>query len=150
MIVYRLTSKIHARDLSGTGAMLFGGRWNNKGQRMLYTSASIALATLEVIANLSSAKINLNMYLVEIEVPDSMGIDTINELPDGWNGFPHSYKTVELGSSFLKEKRNPCLCVPSAIVPYEYNFLFNPLHDEFEALAIKDTRPFMIDQRLAK
>jgi len=52
MVLYRITSKAYVRDLSGTGAFLYGGRWNKKGIRMLYTSGSLSLAALEIVVNL--------------------------------------------------------------------------------------------------
>ncbi|MDO1502618.1 RES family NAD+ phosphorylase [Winogradskyella maritima] len=44
MIVYRLGKEKYKNDLSGIGAEKFGGRWNSKGVRMVYTSQSRALA----------------------------------------------------------------------------------------------------------
>ena len=43
MIVFRLSKAQFANDLSGKGAELVGGRWNSRGNAMLYTSQSIAL-----------------------------------------------------------------------------------------------------------
>lgn len=148
MILYRLASKAFVRDLSGTGAMLYGGRWNKKGQRMLYTSGSLSLAALEIIANLSSAQINLNLYCLELELPDELLL-TEPDLPEGWDAFPHSHVSVAIGSDFLKRDKF-CLKVPSAIIPIEYNYLFNPLHPDFEKVKMLDARPFILDHRLVK
>ena len=41
MIVFRLSKAQFANDLSGKGAELVGGRWNSRGNAMLYTSQSI-------------------------------------------------------------------------------------------------------------
>lgn len=56
MILHRITSKAYIQDKSGKGAMLYGGRWNPKGIRMLYTSESLSFATLETIVNLFDYK----------------------------------------------------------------------------------------------
>ena len=48
MIVFRLSKEQFAQDLSGKGAELVGGRWNSRGNAMLYTSQSIALCVTEI------------------------------------------------------------------------------------------------------
>lgn len=147
MILYRITSKAYARDLSGTGAMFHGGRWNPKGIRMLYTSQSLSLATLEVVVNLSGNKITNNLYCVELEFPDELPIDTIKKLPENWNAYPYIGKTVDIGKAFIQSEKL-CLKVPSAIIPSEYNYLINPLHDDFIKVKFLDARPFILDKRL--
>ena len=53
MIIYRLTTEMYKNDLSGTGAKLFGGRWNSVGLPVLYTTENISLAiTTHQIENL--------------------------------------------------------------------------------------------------
>lgn len=146
MMLYRIASRTHIRDMSGTGSMLFGGRWNMKGVRMLYTSQSVSLAMLEVLANLSSPHISRNLHLAEIHFPDHLAIQEC-DLPDHWSSFPFSQGTISLGTDFIKSG-GLCLKVPSALVPSEYNYLLNPLHADFDAVKILDTRPVVIDQRL--
>ena len=146
MILHRITTKPYINDLSGTGAILYGGRWNEKGTRMLYTSKSLSLTVLEIIANLSSSKLN-NLYCVELELPDELNIQHIEKLPKQWNLYPYKRHTVEEGSKYIKQG-GLCLKVPSAIVPTEYNFLLNPLHDDFYKIQVVDARTFLLDQRV--
>ncbi|MEQ9425884.1 MAG: RES domain-containing protein [Cyclobacteriaceae bacterium] len=146
MLVYRVSSKQHANDLSGTGAMLFGGRWNMKGTRMVYTSGSLSLATLEIVANLTADKLDRSWYRIEIEIPDQLPID-VPILPKNWNSFPHSGNTPKIGSDFIK-RNGLCLKVPSAIIPSEYNYLLNPSNEEFKNIKILSAQPFIIDRRL--
>ena len=148
MILHRITTKPYINDLSGTGAMLYGGRWNKKGKRLVYTSESLSLAALEIIANLSSSRLN-NLYCVELEFPDQLEIQTIKSLPKQWHLFPYTGSTVEYGTNFINSG-GLCLKVPSALIPTEFNYLLNPLHDQFNEIKIKDYRPFLIDQRLIK
>lgn len=63
------TNDYEADDLSGEGAKITGGRWNEVGVPMLYTSGSRALASLETIVHLNAGGLPLNRYLVEIDVP---------------------------------------------------------------------------------
>jgi len=39
----------------GEGARLYGGRWNSPGVKMIYTSESLALAALEILAHLGQS-----------------------------------------------------------------------------------------------
>lgn len=147
MILYRIASRAFARDLSGTGALLYGGRWNSKGLRMLYTSQSLSLATLETIANLSGDKITKNLYCVELNFPDDLMIETVKNLPSDWRTFPYTAHTPKIGDDFIRKGRL-CLKVPSAIIPSEFNYLLNPLHADFMKVKFVDARPFLLDKRL--
>ena len=49
---WRLIKAKHADEaFAGEGARLWGGRWNSKGVRVVYTAASLSLATLEVMVH---------------------------------------------------------------------------------------------------
>ena len=48
MIVFRLCKSMFKDDLSGRGAEIAGGRWNNRGRPMLYTAENRALCTAEI------------------------------------------------------------------------------------------------------
>ncbi len=114
---------------------------------MLYTSATLALAALEILANLSSARLSKNLFCVEIEFPEGLPIDKIDSLSPGWNRYPHTSQTVELGTRHFE---SGCLClrVPSAIIPTEFNFVLNPLHVDYGIIRVVDVRPLILDDRL--
>lgn len=80
MLLYRIAEEQFARDLSGAGARLYGGRWNPKGVPMLYTAESVALAALEVLVRLSTPKRYSRIVYGE---PDdaSLEIMTVQSLP---------------------------------------------------------------------
>ncbi len=126
--------------------MLYGGRWNARGIRMVYTSSTVSLATLETLANLSSQGLEKLLYIAEIDFPDDLQVDTI-DLPSDWNVFPYTASTVKAGTAFFRQG-GLCLKVPSAIVPTEYNYLINPNHDDFKSIKVLDTRPMILDRRL--
>ena len=67
MIVYRFANAKYSKDLSGEGSKLFGGRWNNKGTAILYTSTSISLALLELLIHSASYDEILTNQLVIID-----------------------------------------------------------------------------------
>lgn len=150
MVIYRITSRAYARDLSGTGAMLFGGRWNPKGVRMLYTSESLSLAVLEVIANLSGGQLSNLLYAVRLELPDDLPVFEPSNLPLDWQMFPHGAETVSAGQAFIKANKYVCMRVPSAIIPSEYNYLLNPMHELYDRVKYLDANPIMLDKRLIK
>ena len=61
MVVFRIARKERIEDLSGRGAELFGGRWNEKGYPALYTASSLSLAALEILAHTDKSMSPVNM-----------------------------------------------------------------------------------------
>ncbi len=51
MIVYRIAKTKYINDFSGSGARLYGGRWNHKGVGIIYTSGTRSLATVEYLVH---------------------------------------------------------------------------------------------------
>jgi len=152
MIVYRLCKQIYANDISGRGAELNGGRWNNKGLPALYCACSRALAVLEVAVHVPYGIMPINYFTTLIEVPEDKGITKLNidDLPGNWKINPVGKATQYLGDDFLKSNINLVLQVPSAIVPGDWNYIINPLHPEFKSVKILKTEAFEFDLRLFK
>jgi RES domain-containing protein len=152
MIVYRLSKLEYAKDLSGRGAELHGGRWNSKGEPIVYTSQSRALAFVELAAHIPVGILPKDYYLVSINIPDKLSLLQLNsrDLPAGWRSIPHSNGTQQLGDRFIADGDYAVLQVPSAIVPGDFNFLINPKHPEARHLTIKGTEPFEFDSRFVR
>lgn len=149
MILYRIAKCIYADDLSGTGARLYGGRWNSEGRPMLYLASSRSLAMLEVLVHLNPLIIPDNFCLAQIEVPDhSITSLDVTLLPDNWREVSAPGILKELGNEFLKNGRHLLMKVPSAIVPAEFNYLLNPLHPEAGKVSVAIKEPFGFDERL--
>lgn len=147
MIVYRLSKKIYAQDISGKGAEIAGGRWNSKGVAMLYTGQSIALCVTEIAVHMPLGILPEDYCLVHIEIPE----DSVYEqkrLPSNWNVFPHPHETQELGDRFIREQKKLVMKVPSAAVQGEYNYLLNPKHPDFSKVKVKKVEKFSFDERL--
>ena len=82
MLVWRLTRKDHADNskggnplnhpLSGEGARRYGGLRNHPGTAIVYTSASLSLAVLEYLVNLSIFDLPDDLVAVEIKIPDNL------------------------------------------------------------------------------
>lgn len=150
MIVYRICAQEFSTDLSGLGAMRYGGRWNTKGNPVLYTSSSCALATVEYAVHLRLGNSRDDFRLVSIEIPEGSVFRQINyeNLDINWKNFPFHFSTQRIGNDWLKSKESLVLKVPSVIVPREFNCLVNPQHEDFYAVKIVGNEPFVFDKRL--
>jgi RES domain-containing protein len=133
MRVFRLIRKKYGIELSGKGAALSGNRWNSRGTELIYTSESRALAMAEVAVHLSLSILPKDYVMVEIEIPNSVSISSLktDDLPQGWNSFPHLLDTQKIGDDFVAERKSCVLKVPSAVVPGDFNFLINSNHLDF-------------------
>lgn len=149
MEVYHLGSKKFARQLTGEGAKLHGGRWNSIGTASIYTAESIALCVLEYAANVSLHQLPSSLTITVYALPDKSWKEfPTTELPKNWQELPAPIETQEWGSKQLQEAKHLALRLPSVIIPTEYNYILNPLHPEFKKVKIKDVRPFTFDPRI--
>ncbi len=152
MIIYRISSLKYANDLSGTGAGLYGGRWNPRGVNLLYTAGNISLACLEYLAHNFHVMQTTSICLSKIEIPADSSIQEITkkELPKDWKEKSYEpFSTQQLGLAFSEHSQCYILKVPSAIVPDEFNYLLNPLHPMHSQTIIKEqVTPFQMDKRL--
>ena len=150
MIVYRFCQHHYRNDISGYGASLFGGRWNNKGLSALYTSATISLSLLEVLVNaLDISRLQqLALMTLEIPTPSEISVYKANNLKENWH-LDFDY-TRWIGSEFLQKKDHLYLEYPSAVVFQEKNYLINPLHKDFKQICILSADKFVFDKRLFK
>jgi len=143
-----------ADDLSGTGAKNSGARWNAKGNPLVYTSETQALACLETVVHLNTGGLPLNRYLVSITIPADLWagarMETTESLPVGWDAEPSSRTSIRFGTDWIKSISSALLRVPSVIVPDEYNVLINPLHPGSGGIRAKKIRKWLYDPRLVK
>jgi RES domain-containing protein len=148
MIVYRICNSIYSNDLSGTGAKLFGGRWNSKGIPMLYVGENISLTVLEMLVHTQFKDFGMALSLIKIAIPDTIEIKEIKltKLKKEWIE-DYSY-TKFIGNEFIKSANNLLLKVPSAVVNEEHNYLINPLHIDFKKIKINAIKTFETDKRL--
>lgn len=147
MEVYRLSKTNYAADLNGTGAKLYGGRWNAVGTPCIYTAASRALAVLEFTVNVTIDFMPKNLSFCSFEIDeDFIQKVTLADLPADWKATPSPLSTKQLGTTLLKNGA-PILKLPSVVIPDEFNYILNPLCDKtcFELVAVKE---FVLDQRI--
>lgn len=150
MILYRLSREKYKDDLSGTGAKLYGGRWNSVGNAVLYTAENRSLCALEVSVHLPLGIVPPDYFLTTIFVPDSLSFTILeaSSLPDDWQSSVNQVFTKREGDAFIKNGLFLAMRVPSASVPGDFNWLLNPLHSEFSEVKILENVSFPFDSRL--
>lgn len=150
MIVYRISKCKYIDDLSGYGAYLEGGRWNSAGHEMLYTSQSVALCMLEILANLPSSIAPSGFCLLTLEIPDNeIEKIPVKQLPQNWNAYPSSNATKKIGDLFLAKKNTIAMQIPSSIIEQEFNIILNPMHPNFKKkIKVISKEEIIIDKRL--
>ncbi len=147
MKVYRVTKTQYAKDLNGTGAKLFGGRWNHVDYPCIYTAASRALSVLEYAVNINIDFIPRALSLCVFEIDESHIFSLREEaLPGNWRDSPAPRSTKDFGTELL-QKESPIIKIPSIIIPQEFNFILNPFtgNSAFELVEIRD---FVFDLRI--
>jgi RES domain-containing protein len=153
LIVWRICKKRHrAGAFSGIGAEKHGGRWNRKGERMVYASSSLSLAALELFVHLEPRLIPDDLIWIKATIPDSVSSEmlSVKALPANWRRYPAPLRLQAIGSKWLRELRSFVLIVPSAANPEEQNILLNPLHPDAATLAGVKSKPFHFDSRMWK
>lgn len=149
MILWRIAAETRtygADDLSGAGAAKNPGRWNDLGERVVYTAPTIAIAVLETAAHIDDAGLPLNRFLVRIAVPDAVWarreILDVSSLDATWAAIPAGRSSVRHGSAWLRRGASALLVVPSVIVPEESAVLINAAHPDAAGLTARVERLF--------
>ncbi len=150
MRVYRIAKAPYVSDLTGWGASVGGGRWNEKGVAMVYTAESRSLAALETLAHFEMAHEPLALSMAVMEIPDEIAPEEITTtmLPRGWQTWPSPSRLADLGSIWVRSGSGLMLRVPSELEPDEHNILLNPSHPDMERVTLVETAPYSFDVRL--
>jgi len=154
MIVYRVTPARFASDLTGEGSRLHGGRWNPPGIPMIYSSSSVALASIECFVNTPSEIVSRsNFQRVDIRIPDDVSAEVIQsiDLPSNWPSTPAPDFLSEIGRTWIESGSSLILIVPSAALGgHENNVLINPRHPHMNKIKVVSIMPFSFDLRRIK
>ena len=149
MSAYRLDAKAYADDFSGTGAKLFGGRWNPVGYPCLYASLNLSLALLEKYVHAEFRENMERLVVLRINIPDDE--DLVFHIDDQlmkkqWAA-DISYSQW-IGEQILCDPEIIAFTAPSAIVPLERNVVLNPLATQFNLIEFQPPIDFPTDLRL--
>jgi RES domain-containing protein len=123
-------------------------RWNPKGAKVVYTAASRSLAVLEVLVQYSV--LPRDFAITMISIPESISVLDVPEsvLLPGWDRPIPTSATQEYGAEWNTKRTGAVLRVPSAIVPFEKNYVLNVRHPEFSRIIFSPPQPFQFDPRL--
>jgi RES domain-containing protein len=148
-VAWRLcAAKYAATALSGEGARLFGGRWNEKGTPLVYGSSHLSLAVLEVLVHANT--LPRDYVAIAVEIPAALRVDEwkASRLPRGWREIPAPAELAKMGTAWARAMSAVALIVPSAIVEHETNLLLNPLHADMRKVTVRPPERFAFDTRL--
>jgi len=153
MLVYRIDSDRRAENpITGLGAKLYGGRWNEIGIPAVYAAQHRSLAMLETLAHVKKTQVfPHNRMIFTILVPDEH-IHKIpnNQLRKGWNDITTYGNTDHIMRTMMVDQKKLALLVPSVIVQEEYNIIIDPGHLGFETVRVVDQKMVEWDRRMFK
>jgi RES domain-containing protein len=150
MKLYRYSTLQWARTFDGTGAKLYGGRYNPTGFAAVYCCSNPSLPYLECLAaNLKSATWPL-FYLTLFNLDDQeLDIEelAVESLPPGWNSERHNSAVQQWCAQRLSQK--DAIILPSRVNPLDRTAILNPSRPNFEdRIEIIEVREMVFDQRL--
>lgn len=146
MKIYRVSATKYAADITGEGARLYGGRWNNPLTSCIYSSESRALAILEYMVNVNIKEIPRALSIVTFNIADNKVKEILLEnVPSNWATMPAPNSTKDMGTALLKQY--PILKLPSVVIGLEYNFVINPFAAT-AALQIVNVQDLVYDVRI--
>ena len=151
MRVWRIARAAHAA-FDGEGARRYGSRWTRKGLPVVFTSATLSLAALERFVHADPDLEPLDLVAVAVEIEPRIAVTTVypDDLPAGWRTYPAPPPLSVIGERWLRSAGTAVLSVPSVVIPHERNFILNPVHADFAALATPIAEPFSFDPRMWK
>jgi RES domain-containing protein len=146
---WRIVKAEYAADaFSGEGAALYAGRWHSEGTRVVYTSESVSLATLEILVHMRRLKVPAYVVIPCYFHEALVEAIEIAELPDDWMAAIAPVELRRFGDTWARDRTSAVLQVPSAVTQVELNYLLNPEHPDFASIDIGDPRPLSLDFRL--
>jgi RES domain-containing protein len=151
--LWRISKRKYADTaFSGEGARRVGGRWNSRGQGMVYTSGTLSLAALEVFVHMEVEDVATMLAWIRVAVPTEVEIEYLElvQLPPDWRSIPAPAVLASMGDNWFRAGSTAILAVPSVVIPMEYNYLINPSHPDFMKLTVEPPQPFELDPRLWK
>jgi RES domain-containing protein len=147
--LWRLYRARYGAGLDGIGGTFAEGRWHTRGELVVYFGGSAAIVVLERLAHTDPDLLPDDLQLAQFEfsapVPESKTED-FGALPADWTKDENATRRI---AGVWRQQGSSCvLAVPSAILPEESNFVFQPQHPDAKRLRLVRERPFRFDARL--
>lgn len=149
--VFRICkTKYAATAFDGEGAFRFGGRWNTRGIRIIYTAESLALAALEMLVHLEDDHLLLEYSFVPAEMDAALVMppSAFRPLPANWSDSPAPIEVQQIGDDWARHQLSAVLEVPTSVIPMGNNYLLNPNHSDFKKIIVGKPEKFSFDERL--
>ena len=149
MEVFRISKEEYSKSLSSSGS---ANRWNLKGQLVLYTGSSRSLSSFELVVHKGIVKPSFQYKVMVISISDDDYLVKqirINELPANWRSIASYSDLQNIGSDWYNKRESLVLKIPSAIIPFEFNYVINTEHPEFASkISLVRTENYFWDSRL--
>lgn len=156
LTLYRIVRAKYA-NLSGVGAALYPGRWNQLGEEAIYTSLDPITPQWERLVHTPKNMIPVNLVMMEIQLDlkpvPNQEVERIEQRAsahDWFCVFPTLRFAREHSPNILWTKYSSliALAVPSVIVP-KWNVVLYPQCASFwKCVSLKSIEPFQFDPRL--
>jgi RES domain-containing protein len=148
--VWRLVREHHAKGpFSGEGAREYGGRWNEVGVPVIYTSEHRSLAALEVLVHLNGTNPSSRYKLLSYHLDEGLIYHLPEaDIPSDWRQEPHPFSTAQRGTRWVRERQSVALAVPSAVMPEEKNIVLNIRHPDIRKVKLGKPCDYVFDPRL--
>ena len=145
--VYRMGDPAGTHPVySGGGSRVYPGRWNERGQPVIYASEHYSTALLETLAR--TGEMPRNQHYVEIEIPAGVTYEVVTkDSLHGWCDIDGAAARA-FGAAWYAERRSAILIVPSVVARVERNVLIHPQHDEARKIRVGLETPVYWDSRL--
>lgn len=148
MILYHLEKEKYGHVWPPEGSLFAAGRWNKPGDWVIYTSPTIALAKLEILAN--ESQLPVSRVCMTLLVDDMANVWEVepDRWPANWHEKPYPAELTAFTAEFLRSGQL-LMKVPSAQSFREHNYLIHVRHPRFHQLVeLLEVRPEPFDPRL--
>jgi len=136
-------------DLGGWGGRKFSSRWSSLGRRVVYLAESPAGAMLEVMVHFKEQHQDLPRIYTLLKVESGLDLETFELEPQYWTKWQENEgQTQSIGDAWLGSRKTVLARVPSAIMPYTWNYLLNPEHPDASQVRIAEVIRERFDSRL--
>ncbi len=133
---------------SAEGARLHGGRWNARGQGVIYAALAYSTAMLEVLVHANRLQPPSASRHVVAEIPDGVAVERLDPaLLPGWDA-PEQRAAQAHGAQWWRERRTAVLLVPSVLSPFDWNAVIHADHPDSARIVAAEEAPVRWDPRL--
>jgi hypothetical protein len=102
--VWRICKEQYSsKSFSGDGGLKAAARWHHKGHRIVYTSQSLSLATIELWVHVDPEEPLFTYVAAGADIPDDLALHHLHEanLPSNWRDDPGPTELRDLGTTCL-------------------------------------------------